>query len=429
MKVELEKDRTLFASGPIKIEVLEGHGHVFGKKIHKGDCISVPEYRALPVYAEENLSLKIDFIDGGNISEYKVSLIPEEWCKFAEDLARVKGPIKVIVLGDVDVGKTAFVTFLANMLHYSKRKVAIIDADTGQSDIGPPTTIGIGIMKSPLVFLSELELEDAFFIGLTSPSGLLHRSITGIVKMVNKASELGADVILIDTTGWVFDRQARDLKTCKIQVVEPDYVVLLQRNGELEHLVAPFRNTNISIIRLPASPVVRPRSREERREIRRRIFSEAFKNGREIWINLNKVGVAYSFLGTGLQASPEIVKQLEQFLNIKILYCEESPDSLLIILPNSTNINGEVKERLKETFGKREVIFSTPEKLNHLLVSFTDNTGKFLGLGCIIDFDLENQRLKIYTKVEEEKISTISFGYLKVNPSGEEEGWTGPWPC
>jgi len=429
MKVDLEKGRSLFASGPLKIEVLEGHGHIFGKKMHKGDCVPVPEYKALPIYAEENLSLKIDFLDGGSIAEYKISLIPEEWRKFAEDLAKAKGPIKVIVLGDVDVGKTAFVTFLANMLHYSERKVAIIDADTGQSDIGPPTTIGLGVMRKPLIFLSEVDAEDAFFIGLTSPSGLLHRSVTGIVKMVNKALKLGVDVVLIDTTGWVFDRQARDLKTCKIQVVEPDYVVLLQRNGELEHLVAPFRNTNISIVRLPASPVVRPRSREERREIRRRIFYKEFENGREIWIDLNKVGVAYSFLGTGSQASPETIEQLKQFLDIEILYCEESPDSLLIILPNNTLISDEVKEKLKEVFGKREVIFSSLEKLNHLLVSFTDNTGKFLGLGCIVDFDLENHRLKIYTRVEEEKISTISFGYLKVNPSGEEEGWTGLWSC
>lgn len=429
MKVDLEKGRTLFASGPLKIEILEGHGHIFGKKIRKGDSVSVHEYRALPIYAEENLSLEIDFLGGGSISEYKMSLIPEEWCKFAEDLARVKDSIKVIVLGDVDVGKTAFVTFLANMLHYSKRKVAIIDADTGQSDIGPPTTIGLGIMKSPLIFLSEVDVEDAFFIGLTSPLGLLHRSITGVVKMVSKALKLGVDVVLIDTTGWVFDRQARDLKTCKIQVVEPDYVVLLQRSGELEHLVAPFRNTNISIVRLPASPVVRPRSREERREIRRRIFYEEFENGREVWIDLNKVGVAYSFLGTGSRASPETIEQLKQFLNMEILYCEESPDSLLIIMPNNTIIGDDIRKKLKEVFNKREIIFSTLEKLNHLLVSFTDNTGKFLGLGCIVDFDLQNKRLKMYTRVKEEKISKISFGYLKVNPSGEEEGWTGPWPC
>lgn len=49
----------------------------------------------------------------------------------------------IMVLGGADTGKTTLIEYLADLLA-NKFSVGIVDCDTGQSHIGPPTTIAWG---------------------------------------------------------------------------------------------------------------------------------------------------------------------------------------------------------------------------------------------------------------------------------------------
>ena len=44
-----------------------------------------------------------------------------------------------------------------------------MDADLGQSDIGPPTTVGLGRVRLPVERLGDAEVVGLYFVGSTSP--------------------------------------------------------------------------------------------------------------------------------------------------------------------------------------------------------------------------------------------------------------------
>jgi polynucleotide 5'-hydroxyl-kinase GRC3/NOL9 len=82
-----------------------------------------------------------------------------------------------MVVGKADSGKTSYCTYLINKLTNAKRKVAILDGDLGQSDIGPPCTVAYAFVAKPLTELYELKAENAFFVGVTSPSAAMAKTV------------------------------------------------------------------------------------------------------------------------------------------------------------------------------------------------------------------------------------------------------------
>ena len=61
-----------------------------------------------------------------------------------------------LVLGGADTGKTTLALALAGKIAGS-RPVAIVDADIGQSHIGPPSTVGWAVVDNPEFDLSAIE--------------------------------------------------------------------------------------------------------------------------------------------------------------------------------------------------------------------------------------------------------------------------------
>ena len=64
-----------------------------------------------------------------------------------ENLARkvVQPQQIVLVIGAMDIGKSTFCRFLVERGVTSGLRVGFVDADVGQSQIGPPTTIGLKV--------------------------------------------------------------------------------------------------------------------------------------------------------------------------------------------------------------------------------------------------------------------------------------------
>lgn len=69
-----------------------------------------------------------------------------EWCDVLNSLEKEKGI--AILLGTTDTGKSTLSKFLITHLCQMGLKIALVDADIGQSLLGLPTTIGLALFES-----------------------------------------------------------------------------------------------------------------------------------------------------------------------------------------------------------------------------------------------------------------------------------------
>ena len=119
-----------------------------------------------------------------------------------------------LALGGLDSGKTSFCRMCAAVAVRLGRTVAYVDSDVGQSAVGPPTTIGLKYISSAEDLESErLARADAiYFVGATSPKGHMLPMVIGAMKLVEQARAAGADLIVVDTTGFIHGAQGQVLK-------------------------------------------------------------------------------------------------------------------------------------------------------------------------------------------------------------------------
>src|SRR4030042_139537 len=128
-------------------------------------------------------------------------IAPKEWHALLDVLEKERGI--AIILGATDTGKSTLAKFLIFNLCQRGLKVALIDADIGQSFLGPPTTIGLAVFKSDPDWQLLLSPPEIFFVGSVTPEGHFPIHLKGIKRMVDKAPSHGADLIIVDSTGFV----------------------------------------------------------------------------------------------------------------------------------------------------------------------------------------------------------------------------------
>jgi polynucleotide 5'-hydroxyl-kinase GRC3/NOL9 len=201
---------------------------------------------------------------------------PKEWFELLHALEEAKGI--AILLGATDTGKSTLAKFLISHLCKRGLKLGLVDADIGQSFLGPPATIGLSVFKSHPDWEVVLSPPEIFFVGSTTPEGHFPIHLKGVKRMVDKASSYGLDVILVDTTGFVLGEAGRELKRKKIDLVSPRFILALQKDDELEPILEQYKESALyKIRRLPLSEQVRAKSMEERRLNRTNKFRDYFK--------------------------------------------------------------------------------------------------------------------------------------------------------
>lgn len=199
--------------------------------------------------------------------------VPRDW---AASAARIAGRRlrKILVLGETDRGKSTYCRYLLGEVLRSGRSAALVDADVGQKDIGPPGTITLGRFRTEKD-LARPGLASLAFVGDVSPMGHFLSMIVGTRRMLDEAD--GSDFVIINTTGLV-SGPGRVLKFHKIEAVLPDAIVALQRQGELEELLAEVRD--FEILRIEPAFAVRLKSKEGRALARETAFLSYFKRAR-----------------------------------------------------------------------------------------------------------------------------------------------------
>ena len=202
--------------------------------------------------------------------------VNQHWEKLASRI--VKPQQVVLVIGSTDVGKTTFCRFLADSAIGQGLKTAFVDADVGQSQIGPPTTIGMKSLapeSSPIQFNGIAD--QLYFVGDLSPRGHYLEVLTGTRLMVDRARETAADFIIIDTTGYIHDAPAVTLKQQKIELIRPNHVVCMGRSSELGQITACYSQQDwLNIHYLLPHRNVRSKSTKARSRYRKSQFDDYF---------------------------------------------------------------------------------------------------------------------------------------------------------
>jgi len=210
-----------------------------------------------------------------------------QWAGHEAALERVFAvPGVVFLVGGMDTGKTTFGIDLAARAVAAGIPTAIVDADIGQSTVGPPTTVGLKLC-SGMGNVARESIRDADglgFVGALTPAGHMLPLVTGTAKLVARAMAADCKLVIIDTTGSVSGVAGQLQKFSKMDLAPPDIVIAFSRGGELEPILGHTRRfTTAEVIELEVPEAVDTRSVEERTTYRERQFAAYFQAGLSRW--------------------------------------------------------------------------------------------------------------------------------------------------
>jgi len=196
---------------------------------------------------------------------------------------------RCLLLGASDTGKTTLAKKIAEAVA-SRRAVGLVDADTGQSHLGPPTTVGWAIIENPQFELAELAAEGIAFVGNISPLGHLLQLTSAISRSVQEAAQK-TELIIIDTPGFVTGPAACVLWWTVQQILQPELILAVQKTGELTQVLSGLKYLQSRIEYLQASPEVELKSMQQRQEYRRKKFERYFRNSRLYRLNTKEISI------------------------------------------------------------------------------------------------------------------------------------------
>jgi len=368
-----------------------GSIQIFGGDVDER-TVEIPYARQAPVYIDREAEVEID---GGYVVRVDEDPIPREW---RESIKDYREGDKTVVIGGVDVGKSGYTLYIANQLVKKGYRVGIIDTDIGQSDLGPPGTIGSSIIDKQYVNYHEIPLYNAYFIGDKMPSGHLLQIVIGTYKLI-KEMENEADMVIVNTSGYIRGGVARALKRHIVEVVEPTNIYIFDKEGETKHIVDDLKGYNIKYLPIPKT--LKPKRIWERREYRNYYLKKYIDEARETKFYLSNLKFDQTILD-------KVCYRI--FRGYTYGLYQDGERTFFItygVIP---------KEIISEIFRGLEIRRYTHidiKRLRGLLLGLY-REGRFLNIGLLLDYNPINKEIKVLTKVDSEP-DEIKFGYLIVD--------------
>lgn len=257
----VEAGKTLVIVGPASFELIEGEASVLSARLDSSKNI-VARGKQTPVEIHAMSSFRINLGGDASVEELDGSTIPLSWREAGSALVELAEGI-VVVIGGADTGKTTLCTYLSNFLILKNRQVAVVDADIGQTDLGPPTTMAAGEVTANVVNLSEVRPSERLFIGLTSPGLAKGKVIRSVKRLVDYHTKPGT-IVIVNTDGWIAESEAVLYKIQMLDELEPG-ITLGIGGSETSPILQAGNRTTL----LVGSPdTIKERTRVDRRELR-----------------------------------------------------------------------------------------------------------------------------------------------------------------
>jgi len=343
--------------------------------------------------------------------------VPDAWPGLAARLEVEPG--LTFLLGISDSGKTTLARWLLRALTASGRLAALLDGDIGQSTVGPPATAGMALAGPGLADATLLPAA-LRFIGAVSPADQMLPLAAAIKALADRASVMGAEVRLVDTTGLVLGPVGRRLKFHKIDLLAPRHLVALQHDGEVEPILRLFEGRSGMVIhRLSVSPHVVVRSQQIRRLYRAERFSECFRGSGPLELSLSDVAVQGSWLAGGTGFGHSELRGLSNELGTPVLAGERVQDEVALLVQGEPSADGLTLARSR--LGASAVRIVEADAIRGLLLGLADQENELLALALLQHLDPRSGRLVCLSQWREPtKIRIVHFGTLRLDPSGAE---------
>lgn len=419
MNRTIESGKTLLIDGPASASVVSGKVEVFGARLRNTRKIVVREGKRLPFAVKEKATFDISVGESTNVEEVDGDTIPSSWFQAFEELlkSQVK-PFTAMVIGAVDSGKTGFCTFLINKLLNEGQKVAILDGDLGQSDIGPPCSVSYAFVTKPLTDLFGLRAENAFFVGFTSPSRAVNKVLEGLASSKRKILGNNPDFVIVNTDGWVEGEDAVKYKLQLAEKLNPGIILCIQQKDELASLLEALQKLKKVSVDSPSA--IRQRSTEKRRSLRELGYAKYLGNAKVktiplSWLKIEEdewIGLGRNY-GNMAQAG-----KIYGLLGMKPLHLAELRDKICVVIGKRRWIGSENIKNVEEITKKKVVVIHKGEEKG-LLMALYDDERNFLGIGSLREIDYIRNVMKIYTPVSE-KISIATVGRVKLDENLKE---------
>ena len=309
-----------------------------------------------------------------------------------------------MVIGRVDTGKSTFCRHLASVALERGLRVGLVDSDVGQSWIGPPTTVGMKIVKgtpAPTLFPDSF-----YFVGSVSPGRHLLQTTVGVKRMVESAISSGAELVIIDTTGFVDGPAGRSLKASKIDLVKPDHIVCFQRSSELETLIRGIEpNICRHIHRLEPSRRVEKKSQNSRRAYRQKQFERYFSDFISQEFHFSELrGQRTSFLN-GRRANERELENLSGIVDDEVLYAEWSFKGLFIV--TADKLPDPAARKLRSYLSIDDLSAHTPDDFQRLIIALVDERGEPICLALLEKMNFGQDRLILKCKKDAAELARV----------------------
>ena len=425
MRMEFRKGQKIKVEGPASLLIKDGVLWVFGKEIRSRERITIPIDKTILLEVLEDTIAEVSLGENATIDKIEDPIIPYEWRSTIENIYYDIKPLKILILGGTNTGKSLFTIHLANFYSAENEKVGVIDEDLGQSEIGPPTVIGSTLITKPITSFSQSRLYDGYFIGTIDPENVTENILVGVKILLEKILKEDPSVVIINTDGWIFGEKARRFKINMINLLRPEVVVAIQRFNEIEHIIRPFeRQKWVQIIRLLAPTILKPRSPELRKLIRESMYIRYLKDLKIIKVNIHKIPLMFSSYASSFPLPLKFMEKIRSSLREdsfkKIEYIGMNSEELIVVI-NDMSIKDILNDILRSMFTDRKIKIIKKGEEHGIIVGIYDYSNKFLGIGYIDEIYYKRGIIKIRAGIRSsDTVGLICLGQLKLDEKYNE---------
>jgi polynucleotide 5'-hydroxyl-kinase GRC3/NOL9 len=394
-----------------------------------------------------------------------LEILPE-WEAAARRFLETDGP--VMVLGAPDTGKSTLSRYLVYRAYAKGSPVGLVDLDLGQSHLGPPASLGLGLFPPLTPGDDSLFPQGLYFLGQTSPLGSLMEVAVGCRVLADQASAAGVQRLVVNTSGFVQGPGALRLKGAEVELLQPILILALQRERELEPLLRglvgetiptllggnweeppdsatptpalppqaggrktlaseaqgePRRLVDVGwqTLRLPVSARANRRDPEVRRLYREERFRRYFQGARLWrlpWVAFTWEGLA---LGRGRPLPDWRLRQFGQDLGIRVLYGEGQGRRAVLLTEQPLPDPARAEAAGLPDWDR--IHWLSWERLQGRLVGLLDGRRRTLALGLIAPAPWDRQALNLLTPFGYEAglpVRFVKLGKLRLNLQGQE---------
>lgn len=391
--------------GPAKVTVHEGEIYATGVVYREGQSFTVLRARRLAIKALRDSKVELVLGPGALLERVNSSEeVLDEWERVVSSLDP-KGV--VLILGAMDMGKSTMAALLGNKALARGYRVAVVDADVGQNDLGPPTTVSLSRLTRYVTHLRQLSAEKSLFLQSTSLERVWRRALDGIARAVRYAVEAwGADSVVVNTDGWIADEEAVTFKRALIERLRPSWIVAIQAEREL----APILDGVPNVVSTCPPPAAKAKSREDRKIHREMGYGRYIFPPTELALSLDRVPFCNVPLFGGVELTEELRKALARTLSVPVLYANQVGNRVYAVVAGEWLIRkvGGVK------------VYGVPEGFERgLLVGLEDREGFLVGLGALKRIYYDRRRAIVYTSSGMERrlgdLACIRLGLVRLD--------------